>query len=150
MQATADSDKKRALALKVAEQREKIYAWNQRASAPLSQCCESIADDNRIEFLTSCMVRNEDGSKVWSDYDSFVKEKNQALAIQARYSTMLYLQGLDDNFFDNLPENQVLRELAEQDVVDEETIITDAGLEEAEIIEEVEEKPKVAKKRAKK
>ena len=98
MEKESDSDKKRKLANKVAAQRDRIFAWNQRASSPLSQTCESIADDARIEYFTSCMVVDEDGEKVWDNYDEFVKDKNQELALQARFSVMLYMQGLDDNF----------------------------------------------------
>ena len=144
MNSESNDDIKKELAIKVAQQRDKILSWNQRASSPLSQTCESISDDSRIEFLTSCMVVNEDGSRVWKTYDDFVKEPNQALAIQARYSCMLFIQGSDDNFFDTLPENQVLRQLAETDEANE------ANEEPAEVVEEKPEKKPKPKKSKKK
>jgi hypothetical protein len=130
METAEDPDKKRILANKVAAQRDRIFAWNQRASSPLSQTCESIADDARIEYFTSCMVVDEDGERVWDSYDEFLQDKNQELALQARFSCMLFMQGLDDNFLEQMPENIALKELDEAET----------------IVEEKEEKPKPKRK----
>lgn len=111
LQRAKDIDEKQQLAIDVANAREELFSWNQRLNGPMSNTCEQIADDSRLEFLTSCMVQNKDGKKVWEDYSDFLKEKNQALATRARFEVMLYLQGLDSDFLEKTPEAQAIKEV---------------------------------------
>ena len=110
-------DKKRDLAVEVAESRDELFQWNQRLNGPMANTCEQLADDARLEYLTSCMVVNENGERVWEDYDSYLTEKNQALALKARFEIMLYLQGLESDFLDKTPEAQAMKEV-ETDVLE--------------------------------
>jgi hypothetical protein len=77
----------------------------------MSNTCEQIADDSRLEYLTSRMVEREDGSKFWESYDDFLKERSQALAVRARFEVMLYLQGLESNFMEKTPEALAMKEV---------------------------------------
>jgi hypothetical protein len=110
-------EEKRQLAIEVAEAREKLFQWNQRLNGPMNNTCEQIADDARLEYITACIVQKEDGSKVWDSYNTFLKEKSQALALKARYEVMLFLQGLDSDFLDRTPEALAMKEV-EKDVMD--------------------------------
>jgi len=92
--------------------RDELYRWNQRLTGPLSNSCEQMAEDAKTEYLTSVVVQKEDGSLVWGDYDAFVAEDNQGLALKARFEVLLWLQGLDSDFLDKTPEQVVLQELA--------------------------------------
>jgi hypothetical protein len=116
LETAGDLDEKRMAAIAVANSREELFQWNQRLNGPMSNTCEQIADDARLEFLTSKMIENEDGSKVWDSYETFLKEKSQALALRARFEVMLYLQGLDSDFLDNTPEAMAMKEI-EADVI---------------------------------
>ena len=49
-------DTKQQLALEVAATREELFNWNQRLNGPMSNTCEQMADDARLEYLTSRMI----------------------------------------------------------------------------------------------
>ncbi len=111
---TETMEKKRDLAIDVASTREELFQWNQRLSGPMNNTCEQISDDARLEYLTSSMIQTEDGEKVWSSFDKYLKEKNEdlaALAVRARLEVMLYLQGLESDFLDRTPEALAIREI---------------------------------------
>jgi hypothetical protein len=114
LQTSEDIDKKQLLAIEVADLREELFTWNQRLNGPMSNTCEQIADDARLEYLTSRIIENEDGAKVWEDYDSFLKEKDQGLAIRSRFEVMLYLQGLEPDFLEKTPEAVALKEVEDE------------------------------------
>ena len=111
LEATSDIDKKAEAAISVAVSREELFQWNQRLNAPLANTCEQISDDMRLEFLTSSIILNEDGNRVWSDFDSYLVGKDQGLAQKARFEVMLLLQGLDSSFLENTPEAVAMREV---------------------------------------
>ena len=105
------SEEKAALAYEVARAREALFQWTQRLNQPMSNTCEQISDDARLEFLTSKLIVDEDGLAIWSDYDRYLHEKDQSFAQQAKFEVMLYLQGLDSDFLDKTPEAVAMREL---------------------------------------
>lgn len=109
-------EEKRELAIIVANAREELYQWNQRLNGPMSNTCEQIADDARLECLTSCIIQHADGKCVWESFDEFLKERDNQLAIKARFEVMLFLQGLDSNFLESTPEAMAMKEV-EADVL---------------------------------
>lgn len=109
-------EEKRDLSIDVAQAREELFQWNQRLNGPMNNTCEQMSDDARLEFLTSCMIQTEDGKRVWDDYDSYLREKSQALAVRSRFEVMLYLQGLESNFLEQTPEAQAMKEV-EADII---------------------------------
>jgi len=111
LDAAKDNDEKRKLAIGVAEARDELFQWNQRLNGPISNTCEHLADDARLEHLTSCMLVDEKGDRIWPSYDSYTKEKNQALSLKARFEIMLYLQGLESDFLEKTPEAKAMREI---------------------------------------
>lgn len=114
MHNSEEDEAKEALAREVQALRDELYRWNQRITGPLSNSCEQMADDAKTEYLTSVSVRDAKGDLVWDTYDDFIAEKNQGLALKARFEVLLWLQGLDADFLDKTPENKVLRDLAIQ------------------------------------
>ena len=106
-------DAKAILAIEVAQAREELFQWNQRLNAPLANTCEQISDDTRLEYLTSCIILNEDGKQVWEDFDSYLVEKQQGLAQKSRFEVMLFLQGLESDFLEKTPEAVAMREVEE-------------------------------------
>jgi hypothetical protein len=144
----ADSlEEKRELAVEVARAREELFTWNQRLNGPMNNTCEQIADDARLEYLTSAMIEKDnedkDGSRrVWDSYDSFLMEKNTQLASRSRFEVMIYLQGLDSDFLEKTPEALALKEI-EDDVMSkaEEVVRAAQAMEEEEkFVEEIEAK----------
>ena len=111
---TINLDEKRGAAMEVAGVREELFNWNQRLNGPMSNTCEQIADDARLEYLTSCIVCNNKNEKVWPEYTNFSKEKNQAFANRARFEVMLFLQGLESDFLEQTPEAQAIKEVEEK------------------------------------
>ncbi len=135
---------KRDLAVEVAEARDELFQWNQRLNGPMANTCEQLADDARLEYLTSSMVVNSEDERVWEDFDSYLKEKNQALALKSRFEIMLYLQGLESDFLEKTPEAQAMKEV-ETDILAK---AAEAAKALEAVIEEEEVKKPAPKKRA--
>lgn len=114
LQKASNSQEKAELAYKVATARDELFQWNQRLSAPLGNTCEQIADDARLEYLTSRLIVDNSGKRIWDTFENYLTEQEQSLAQQARFEVMLYLQGLDSKFLENTPEAIAMRELQEE------------------------------------
>jgi hypothetical protein len=150
LEASTNLEEKRELAISVAQAREELFQWNQRLNGPLNNSCEQIADDARLEFLTSCIIQNEQGEKIWDKHDTYLREKNQALAIRSRFEVMLFLQGLESNFLEMTPESRALKEI-ETDVMDKaKETLKALKIVEAEKKEMIEEKSKKKTRKSKK
>jgi hypothetical protein len=105
------NEEKTTLANEVARAREALFQWNQRLSGPMSNTCEQISDDTRLEYLTSCIIQSKDGNRVWPTYEDFLSSKDQTLTLKSRYEVMLFLQGYDSDFLDNTPEAMAIKEV---------------------------------------
>jgi len=116
LELTDDMNAKREMSIDVARAREELFQWNQRLNGPMNNTAEQMSDDSRLEYLTSAMILNCDYNKVWDSYDTYLKEKSQALATRARFEVMLYLQGLESDFLDQTPEAQAMKEV-EADII---------------------------------
>lgn len=144
-------EEKRELSIDVAGARDALFQWNQRLNGPLSNTCEQLSDNSRLEFLTFCLTQNEQGNKVWDSYDGYLLEKNNDLAIQARFEVMLYLQGLDSDFLEQTPEATAMREIEENSIkMAEEAIKAAEVIMKEEAVQDEESTPKkTPKKRTK-
>ncbi len=107
----SNNEEKTSLAYEVAQARENLFQWNQRLSGPMSNTCEQISDDVRLEYLTSCMLQDKNGEKIWGSYEDFLSEVDRELTLKARYEVMLYLQGYDSDFLSNTPEAKAMQEV---------------------------------------
>lgn len=105
---------KTSLAYEVAQARENLFQWNQRLSGPMSNTCEQISDDARLEYLTACMLQHEDGSRIWETFEDFLNANDRELALKARYEVMLYLQGYDSDFLSKTPEALAMQEVQDE------------------------------------
>lgn len=114
LEAAADAEDKRIFAIEVAQSREELFQWNQRLNGPLSNTCEQMSDDARLEYLTHRLIEDVKGAKVWTSYDEYLREKSQSLATRARFEVMLFLQGVDSAFLENTPEAVAMREIEEE------------------------------------
>ena len=135
---TTDMDTKRELSYAVAQAREELFQWNQRLNGPMNNTAEQISDDTRLEYLTSCMTTLENGNRVWNSYNDYLKEKNQPLALRARFEVMIYLKGLDSDFLEQTPEAVAMREVESELLVRAEAIMTAANAVKEETLDLVE------------
>lgn len=110
-------EEKRARSLKVAAAREELFQWNQRLNGPMNNTAEQISDDARLEYIASAIVKNDKLERLWPDYKAYLNEKNQSLALKARFEVMLYLQGLESDFLEQTPEARAMKEV-ETDILD--------------------------------
>jgi len=138
----SSSEEKRELSVVVANAREELFQWNQRLNGPMSNTCENLADDARLEYLTSCMVQDKEGIKIWDSYDNYLTEKTQGLATRARFEVMLYLQGLDSDFLEKTPEAVAMQEVQKEALAE-----ADKAIKLAEALQKEEEKKAKPKKR---
>jgi len=144
MHAAAESADREAAAREIQDLRDDLYRWNQRLTGPLSNTCEQMAEDAKVEYLTSAMIQNASKKPVWDSYESFIMEGNQGLALKSRFEVLLWMQGLEADFLDNTPENKVLREIAVQRAED----AAEAAKEPAQLeAPEEEAEPEAAKKK---
>jgi hypothetical protein len=112
MSAKADREAFLAVTKELEELRGQLLKHNQRASSPMSNTCEQLADDSRMAYLTSAMVKDDAGKRVWESYDEYMSaDTNAELAMFARYHCMLFLQGLDPDFMEKTPEAVARKEL---------------------------------------
>ena len=121
LELASDLDEKSKFAVDVAKAREALFQWNQRLSGPMSNTCEQIADDARLEYLTTCIIQNEEGSKIWENHDAFLASNNQSLTMKSRYEVMLYLQGYESDFLEKTPEAMAMKEV-ESDIIRKTTL----------------------------
>jgi len=140
LDSATDFDVKREAAVEVAAAREDLFQWNQRLNGPMNNTAEQISDDARLEYLTACMIVDANKVRVWKDYEDYLKETDQPLALKSRFEVMLYVQGLDSDFLDHTPEADAMREV-ESDVISRAKDALEAA--KAVAIEEVEEKSAV-------
>lgn len=130
---------KEAIAQEVARLRDELFQLNQRVQGPMGNTCENLAEDARIEFLTSRLIENKDRSKVWDTFVDYRNEENTTLAVKARFEVMLWMQGLDSNFLENTPERKALAEVAQLRMDRAVRSIEDENKEKNKETEEVEE-----------
>lgn len=99
-----DIEAYKVLTNEVEDLRRQLLRHNQKASMPLAQSCEQLSEDARIEFLTSAMVKDSEGKRVWKDYEDYKTSSNVGLSVFARYHVMLYLQGMSSDFMERTEE----------------------------------------------
>jgi hypothetical protein len=118
---TLNLDEKRKEAAEEAEGiRNEIFQWNHRLNGPMSNTCEQMADDAKLEFLTSRIIVSDKDEVVWKDYTAFLGDSNPVLPSRAKFEVMLYLQGLDSDFLDQVPEALVLKDIENKETTKEE------------------------------
>lgn len=140
MERELDKDARVQLAFEVAKLREEVFQWNHRMTGPMANTCESMSNDARTEYLTSAVVQDKAGNRIWPSFDDYRNEKDLALQTKARFEVMLWLEGVDSDFLDKSPERVVLNALMEEGTSDVETDSTELDVS-AEMAAEVSSEP---------
>jgi hypothetical protein len=108
---TTDSDEKEKAAINVAVTREELSILNHKINGPLSNTCEQLAEDAKIDYLTASIVETLDGSRIWDSYDVYCVEPDTDKAFRTRMEVMLFLRNVESDFLENVPEQIALREI---------------------------------------
>jgi hypothetical protein len=158
----ADDTLKEDNAREVGRLRDELFLLNQRVNGPMANTCENLAEDARTDFLTSRIVENKDGTRVWEDYQDYRGDDNTGFTVRSRFEVMLWMQGLESNFLENTPEQRTLRAIdlarAEAEIAELEEDLKAESASEVETVElpdeipvpaEVVEKPKKTRGRPK-
>lgn len=143
LEACDDILEKRELSIKVAQAREELFQWNQRLNGPMNHTAEQISDDARLEYLTSCMVVYVSNKRVWDSYEIYLKEKDQSLALRARFEVMLYLQGLSSDFLEQTPEAKAMKEIQNDILERAESVIKASEIVKKEMEEDLNKQEKI-------
>lgn len=101
-------------ALQVSKSRDNFLSLSQRVSGPMSNTCEQIAEDARVDYLVSTIIEDKAGTKVWKDYDAYIHEARRGLTGKAKIEVMLWMQGLDSDFIYKTPEAITIKEVNEK------------------------------------
>ena len=150
LELSESKDEKIELAKQASEVREEIIRWNARFAGPMGNTCEQLATDARNEYLTSVVVRNQDGSYVWPEYEDYINEKDQELYLKARLEVMMWLEGLEPDFLKNEPDQVILREVELEAEAEAEAAIQAAVAATEEVVEEPKKTSKRGRKKSKK
>ena len=91
-----------------------------------SNTAQGQAETSRFNFLLSqCLVYNDNGERVFSDVDHFLRNQSSLVAIKAAEVLANMWYGLSENYEKTLPENQFLKKF--EFVDDELRLINEQG-----------------------
>lgn len=107
-------EEKEQKAIDVAVAREEILILNHRINGPLSNTCEQLAEDAKLDYLTSCMIETPEGKRVWANYDAYCAEPNMEKAFKSRLEVMLFLRNVESDYLETTPEQLALKEVREE------------------------------------
>lgn len=133
--AAKDLDDKEKAAIRLTILREEMTLLNHRINGPLSNTCEQLAEDAKLDYITASVVEDGSGNKAWTDYDSYVADQSNDKVFKARLEVMLFLRNVESDFLEKSPEQVALREVREERIKESEKNAED-------IKELVEKKPK--------
>lgn len=101
-------------AYEVAFLREKRYQLQRQTQSIYNNTAENRADEVRVQYLTSqCIVDAKTGEAYFKSFDDFLEKLDTKIAADCSVQMMTYMNGLDANFMDNLPEARYIKKLAE-------------------------------------
>jgi len=98
--------------------RERRWAAQRHIQSIYNNTAESRADEMRIQYIASqCMYNIDTNEPYYKSYNDFVDKSDTKAAGDSVYQVMIFLNGLSQNFMDELPEAKYLK--AETEVVQE-------------------------------
>lgn len=98
-----------AIAKKIQELRREIMVINERVNSFIRNSAEALAENIRDDYITSqCTVYEETGKKYFSDYNDYLDKAATLSACYAKTNVVGYINGIEENFIMNLPENKYL------------------------------------------
>lgn len=75
----------------------------------MNQTVESLADESKTAFLISTCTVKDDGSPVWNSVDVFLNSTESGLVGTATFQFVTFVNGLAENYIEELTEVKFLR-----------------------------------------
>jgi hypothetical protein len=100
----------RKLALEMRENRSELRELISVKTNLDTHTAEGQADNARFNFLVSACSFYKDGNKkVFNNYEDYLNRQNEKVSIKAAQTLANMIYGLDNDYENNLPENQFLK-----------------------------------------
>ena len=109
-------EKKKEVAIQTKYLRVAFNILSSQQNEVFKHTVESRVDDDYFDFLVSERVFTESGEKVYASFDEYQERSTETLAIKAANKLAEMVYGLDPDWQEKLPENEILKEL---DLLDE-------------------------------
>lgn len=115
MEKETDEEERVKLAIEATSLRNEVFRWSSRVNTPLAATCESIANDARVEYLTSAIIQDAQGDRCWKDFEQYRTEADIVVQAKAKFEVMMWMEGLEPNVMENTPEALVLKEAVDKE-----------------------------------
>ena len=97
------------LALDIKQKRFELQSLISEKISLESNSAESLADNDKFDYLVAECTCYEDGKKVYKDVDDYSERADEEIAFASASQLAQMLYSLDKNFEAQLPENQFLK-----------------------------------------
>ena len=103
------------IAYELATLRDKKFNLQRPIQSIYNNTAESRAEEIRIEFLTSnCIINPKDNKIFFKNHDDFLDMADGPAARESVYQLMTFMNGLDANFLEKLPEAPYIKKEQEK------------------------------------
>jgi methionyl-tRNA synthetase len=110
-------EKKKELAIQTKYLRTIFNLLSSQQNEVYKHTVETRVDDDYFDYLLSECVYTESGEKVYSSFEDYQERSTEELAVKAANKLAEIIYGLDPNWQEKLPENEILKSL---DLLDDE------------------------------
>lgn len=112
---TVPKEDKIKIAYELINLRDKKFKMQREINTIYNNTAENRAEEARLQFLTSqCIVRVPNCEKFFRNYEDFIEKSGTPAAGEAVYQLITFMNGLDADFLDKLPESPYIKEEQEK------------------------------------
>lgn len=112
-----DPDRLKYLAELMKIYREALFQEDLSMKSLFDATADSMADEERLNFLTYSLTRDENGTRLWESYEEFLEDNNFTFVEACRYELMCWEYKIDPNWQDSLPETEAIKKA--ESIIDE-------------------------------
>jgi hypothetical protein len=100
-----DPEKLEALAGIMSLYRNYLLQEDTSMNSIFSNTVETMAEEDRLNYLTTTMIKKEDGIFLWNSLEDLLQESNYGLVESCKYQVSCWEYNLDPAWEDSLPES---------------------------------------------
>jgi hypothetical protein len=89
--------------------RETLFQEDLSMKSLFDSTADSMADEERINYLTFSLVRDEAFKNLWETFDEYLQDTNYSFIETCRYELMCWEYKIDPNWQDTLPESAAIQ-----------------------------------------
>lgn len=89
--------------------REAIFQEDLSMKSMFDSTADSLADEERINFLTFSLTKTSDFKPIWISYDDFLNDNDYVFVERCRYEVLCWEYKIDPNWQKTLPETEALK-----------------------------------------